>query len=233
MSFEHKVYKELWTGLPGPGSKIKTPEGNYIVLSMDVANEAIRCHKPSGGDVVVPITSFGEFKQTVASGGQWEPQEENPPEGRAPVRPCGPCRRSLSERTRISEASRPSETGERRASRPAVRTSEGQKASGGDDAAAAERRRQNRGRGHRGGRRHKPEAEVSAAGNNPERSGGGLPANPADSAGPADVRRADRRSQPQVMASDTDDSGERAKPQGSRHRRRRPRKSPPGPNTAE
>ncbi|MDR1483086.1 MAG: hypothetical protein LBI74_10720 [Synergistaceae bacterium] len=72
MSFEHRVYKDLWTGLPGPGSKIKTPSGNYIVVSMDISREAVRCHRPHGGDITVPIGMFDEFKDAVMSGREWE-----------------------------------------------------------------------------------------------------------------------------------------------------------------
>ncbi|MDR1136764.1 MAG: hypothetical protein LBK91_00450, partial [Synergistaceae bacterium] len=76
MSFEHKVYKNLWTGLPGPGSKIKTPGGNYVVAAMDVGRESVRCHKPSGGDIAVPIGCFQDFRASVMSGEEWEPPED-------------------------------------------------------------------------------------------------------------------------------------------------------------
>jgi hypothetical protein len=76
MSFEHKVYKEMWNGLPAPGSKIKTPNGNYVVQSLDIANNAVRCHKPSGGDIAVPKDLFPNFRQTVMSGEEWEVPEE-------------------------------------------------------------------------------------------------------------------------------------------------------------
>jgi hypothetical protein len=76
MSFEHKVYKNLWTGLPGPGSKIKTPNGNYVVVAMDISREAVRCHKPSGGDVSVPIAMFQDFRAAVTSGDEWEPPHD-------------------------------------------------------------------------------------------------------------------------------------------------------------
>jgi hypothetical protein len=92
MSFEHKVYREMWTGLPGPGSKIKTPNGNYVVLSLDIAKNAVRCHKPSGGDISVPKDLFGEFRQTVMDGGEWTPppSEEPPLSGRF-GKGCGTC----------------------------------------------------------------------------------------------------------------------------------------------
>jgi cell fate regulator YaaT (PSP1 superfamily) len=75
MSFEHKVYKNLWTGLPGPGSKIKTPNGNYVVTAMDIRGEAVRCHKPSGGGVTVPVALFQDFRSSVMKGEEWEPPE--------------------------------------------------------------------------------------------------------------------------------------------------------------
>ena len=75
MSFEHKVYKGLWAGLPGPGSKIKTPNGNYVIAAMDIAREAVRCHKPGGGDIAVPISMFQDFRDAVTEGREWEPPE--------------------------------------------------------------------------------------------------------------------------------------------------------------
>ena len=72
MSFEHKVYKNLWAGLPGPGSKLKTPKGNYVVAAMDIARETVRCHKPGGGDIAVPIKMFQEFRDAVTRGEEWE-----------------------------------------------------------------------------------------------------------------------------------------------------------------
>ena len=88
MSFEHKVYREMWAGLPGPGSKIKTPGGNYIVLSLDIARNAVRCHKPSGGDISVPKDLFADFKQAVMNGEEWE----DPGAMEAPLRRnCSSC----------------------------------------------------------------------------------------------------------------------------------------------
>jgi cell fate regulator YaaT (PSP1 superfamily) len=77
MSFEHKVYKNLWTGLPGPGSKIKTPNGSYVVTAMDISGETVRCHKPSGGDISVPVALFQDFRTSVMKGEEWElPESE-------------------------------------------------------------------------------------------------------------------------------------------------------------
>jgi hypothetical protein len=65
MSFEHKTYKSLWAGLPGPGSKIKTPGGNYIVVAVDVAREAVT----RGEEWEVPedaVSDFDKRKQACA-----------------------------------------------------------------------------------------------------------------------------------------------------------------------
>jgi cell fate regulator YaaT (PSP1 superfamily) len=98
MSFEHKVYKNLWAGLPGPGSKIKTPNGNYVIVAMDISRESVRCHKPSGGDVSVPIAMFQEFREAITNGDEWEPPRgEDEPEKERPSNGkygCS-CRRNI------------------------------------------------------------------------------------------------------------------------------------------
>ena len=98
MSFEHKVYKDLWAGLPGPGSKIKTPIGNYVVVAMDISRESVRCHKPSGGDVSVPVEMFQDFRAAIANGDEWEPpHREDEHERERPYRGkyyCS-CRRNI------------------------------------------------------------------------------------------------------------------------------------------
>jgi hypothetical protein len=82
MSFEHKVYKDLWAGLPGPGSKIKTPNGSYVIVAMDISRESVRCHKPSGGDISVPIAMFQDFRAAITNGDEWEPPRGEDKSGR-------------------------------------------------------------------------------------------------------------------------------------------------------
>ena len=96
MSFEHKTYKSLWAGLPGPGSKIKTPNGNFIVLAMDLAREAVRCHKPTGGDIVVPIKLFQEFREAVMRGEEWEVPEDAISDFDRRKQACAECKKSFS-----------------------------------------------------------------------------------------------------------------------------------------
>ena len=169
MAYEHKVYKELWNGLPGPGSKIKTPAGNYIVLAIDVAKEALRCHKPGGGDILVPIGLFAEFKQAVTAGEEWEaPQRE---ESGAEPEPCGKvsclvCRNKC-ERRGQARSLKLQPPGEKQDEKPAVQTDR-------EEQATSQQKRPRR-RGRRGGRGGKeaqpalPAHEKRTTGGQPER----------------------------------------------------------------
>ncbi|EHM09931.1 putative PSP1-like protein [Thermanaerovibrio velox DSM 12556] len=72
MSYEHKTYRELWEDLPNPGSKIKTPAGNYVVLGVDLGSSSVRCSLPGGGEILVPVRFFEQFKDAVTRGEVWE-----------------------------------------------------------------------------------------------------------------------------------------------------------------
>ena len=72
MSFEHDMYGEIWKKLPNPGSKLKTPNGNYIVDGVDLNRNAVLIRFPEGKDVSIPVDDFEKFKQTVSSGETWE-----------------------------------------------------------------------------------------------------------------------------------------------------------------
>ncbi|NLV82174.1 MAG: hypothetical protein GXZ18_04080 [Synergistaceae bacterium] len=79
MSFEHNVYHEMWANLPNPGSKIKTPNGNIILLGIELHKKNVRCYIPGRGEVKIPIDKFEEFKATVMAGDEWtlpEPEEK-------------------------------------------------------------------------------------------------------------------------------------------------------------
>ncbi|MEG1501992.1 MAG: regulatory iron-sulfur-containing complex subunit RicT [Synergistaceae bacterium] len=78
MCYEHNVYHELWEKLPNPGTKIKTPNGNIILLGIELHKQNARCFVPGRGEIKVPINKFEEFKETVMSGKEWitEEQEE-------------------------------------------------------------------------------------------------------------------------------------------------------------
>lgn len=75
MSFEHSVYHEIWANLPNPGSKIKTPNGNIILLGIELHKKNVRCYIPGSGEVKIPIDKFEEFKTTVIAGDEWAPLE--------------------------------------------------------------------------------------------------------------------------------------------------------------
>lgn len=77
MHYEHNVYHELWAGLPNPGSKIKTPNGNIIVAGVDLTSNSVRCMVPGRGEIKVDIARFDEFKQTVLDGKEWNVEDEN------------------------------------------------------------------------------------------------------------------------------------------------------------
>jgi cell fate regulator YaaT (PSP1 superfamily) len=210
MSFEHKTYKELWAGLPGPGSKIKTPQGNYIVSAMDVGREALRCHKPSGGDILVPIALFADFKKTVLSGEEWElPESEREAELERAARKRSAC--ACPGRFSFGAAAFPmkSEPGARK-DRAAERA-----ASGGAGGVSEEDddggKRPPRRRGRRGGRRHKPDA--------PDKTRG-------SAAAPGDFKPAE----PDASAEETKSGGrapDGARPSRPRRRRKRPKPEAP------
>ena len=74
MSFEHDMYGEIWKKLPNPGSKLKTPNGNYIVDGIDLKNKSVLIRYPDGKEVPIPVASFDKFKNTVVSGMSWDSQ---------------------------------------------------------------------------------------------------------------------------------------------------------------
>lgn len=76
MSYEHKTYRELWEKLPNPGSKIRAPQGTFILAGVDVQAEAVRIYTPDRSDLLVPVSRFKEFKATVMEGKPWEPEPE-------------------------------------------------------------------------------------------------------------------------------------------------------------
>lgn len=151
MAFEHKVYKDLWTGLPGPGSKIKTANGNFIVLSMDIAKEAVRCHKPTGGDVLVPVALFGEFREAVMNGEEWEPPQDalaDPLCGKKSS--CDGCRSKFTNQNTD------------RAGLYSVPAKDEKKQAEADASEKTARKRSGRRRGRRGGNKPKPAGEMQA-----------------------------------------------------------------------
>ncbi len=72
MSYEHTSYSILWKTLPNPGSKIRTPNGNYIVEGVELSSESVRVRRPDGGSLLLKIEDFPRFKETVMEGKEWE-----------------------------------------------------------------------------------------------------------------------------------------------------------------
>jgi cell fate regulator YaaT (PSP1 superfamily) len=208
MSFEHKVYKSLWAGLPGPGSKIKTPNGNYVVTAMDIGGETVRCRKPSGGDIAVPVAGFQDFRASVLKGEEWEPPDNKRAAGGEPCarrkHEC-PCRRNMefSEKVTAAESKRLEAPPDARSSARDVGPDAVKNAPGTQSDRHSERKRM-----RRGFRRRKPVTDAP---------------HPAAEARER-AHRPDHREPP-------------AEPQGayvparaakSRHRRRRPKRGPSG-----
>lgn len=218
MSYEHKAYKELWEGMPGPGSKIKTPNGNYIVISIDVAKEALRCHRPGGGDILVPLGMFADFKQAIMAGEAWEPPQPQEAEtGDAAGLGFKQCPKSRA----VPAAPRAQET---------VAAPDGQAASGKEteeDKKAPGQKRSRR-RGRRGGRSRSREIKAAAPAEQPEKkpqesdkSRRRRPGKPAAAKTPGEDRHTG--TEPRAVPEQEGADGKQA-PRRPRRHRRRPRK---------
>ena len=76
MSYEQELYTELWAKLPGPGAKIRTEQGAYVLESLDVGREIVNIRFPSGRLVPVLISEFPDFQDTVLKGEEWGEDKE-------------------------------------------------------------------------------------------------------------------------------------------------------------
>ena len=76
MSYEQELYSEMWSKLPGPGSKIKTEQGTYTLESLDVGHERVNIRFPSGRLIPVKISEFPDFRETVLKGEEWGEDKE-------------------------------------------------------------------------------------------------------------------------------------------------------------
>ena len=76
MSYEQEFYTELWAKLPGPGAKIKTEQGYYVLESLDIGRENVNIRFPSGRLVPVRISEFPDFRDTVLRGEEWGEDKE-------------------------------------------------------------------------------------------------------------------------------------------------------------
>ena len=76
MSYEQDAYSELWAKLPGPGAKIKTDHGAYVLESLDIGREQVNIRFPSGRLVPVNISEFPDFRETVLRGEEWGEDKE-------------------------------------------------------------------------------------------------------------------------------------------------------------
>ena len=79
MAYEHPTYNELWKTLPGPGTKIRTEHGNYVLEGVDLATEHVQVRFPSGRIVPVSIPEFPDFRDAVLRGEPWGEEEDPSP----------------------------------------------------------------------------------------------------------------------------------------------------------
>ena len=76
MSYEKEIYSEIWAKLPGPGAKIKTDQGLYVLESLDLGREYVNVRFPNGRLVSVSIAEFPDFKETILKGEEWGEDKE-------------------------------------------------------------------------------------------------------------------------------------------------------------
>ena len=76
MSYEKDFYSELWSRLPGPGAKIRTDQGVYVLESLDLGREYVNIRFPNGRLVSVSIDEFPDFQETVLKGEEWGEDKE-------------------------------------------------------------------------------------------------------------------------------------------------------------
>ena len=76
MSYEKDIYSEMWASLPGPGTKIRTEKGAYVLESLDVGTEQVNIRFPTGRLIPVAISEFPDFKETVLRGEEWGEDKE-------------------------------------------------------------------------------------------------------------------------------------------------------------
>ena len=76
MSYEQELYTELWAKLPGPGAKIRTEQGVYMLESLDIGREIVNVRFPSGRLVQVMINEFPDFQAAVLRGEEWGDDKE-------------------------------------------------------------------------------------------------------------------------------------------------------------
>ena len=76
MSYEKDIYSEMWANLPGPGTKIRTERGAYVLESLDVGTEQVNIRFPTGRLIPVAISEFPDFRDTVLRGEEWGEDKE-------------------------------------------------------------------------------------------------------------------------------------------------------------
>ncbi|GHS97828.1 hypothetical protein AGMMS50276_18540 [Synergistales bacterium] len=99
MAYEYSTYNTLWKSLPSPGSKLKTPQGNYVLEGVNLKNESVRVRPPEGPEIDVRVSEFADFKDAVTNGEHWDGEmsvvpKQVSPRPPVPVRLSSPLRAS-------------------------------------------------------------------------------------------------------------------------------------------
>ncbi|PIE54160.1 MAG: hypothetical protein CSA35_07730 [Dethiosulfovibrio peptidovorans] len=111
MSYEHKNYRELWKKLPSPGNKIRSDQGLFILMGVDVYGEDALVRAPGGAHVSVPVGKFAQFKEAVLNNRDWQEYIRSP-ENEVELDPVdfssisqkeSPPQRSAREKTRVGQ----------------------------------------------------------------------------------------------------------------------------------
>ena len=126
MSYEKELYSELWSKLPGPGAKIKTEKGSYLLESLDIGSEQVNIRFPGGRLIPVAISDFADFKETVMKGEEWGEDKELAEKKRKAAERIAAIKaraerlknRGVRSRTTKPKASMPAKTPEARAPAP-------------------------------------------------------------------------------------------------------------------
>lgn len=180
MSYEHENYKRLWDHLPNPGSKVRAPQGIFILAGVDVHAEAVRVLTPDRSEILVPVDRFEEFRDTVMKGNPWEtetslPELNEPVAVPTPEKPRKPRSREKTESEGRKGKKRPP-----RSPRPAEQetASEPQEPLEGSTPSAQEQEKKRPPR-KRKRRRKKPSGGKEAHSDTPQKNGEGPKAKPA------------------------------------------------------
>ncbi len=90
MNFEQHSYRDLWSNLPSQGSKIRTDQGTYVLLGVDLASRTCQIRGPESA-YQIPVELFGTFKEAVLAGKSWSNEDYGLDEKGSPLSQQSRC----------------------------------------------------------------------------------------------------------------------------------------------